>query len=284
MENNQLNQLADILEYKVSSRDSNNSGAAKIFREAQCVYNDFRTVKILNNTFNYLIYKFKAEEGTIKLTNTSKNIGDNVLNVLDARESNSNDAKSIMVGDFILDILIENSYLQLLREPFFRVEEVYFKGNKKKINYNPYKLEMGENFPKISINPKERIGLSLKKYKKWIRGQRINQGTRENLFKSNVKINEHYNETNFMQSIELLENVKWKINPQVAEISYKLKKILIATKIELNDEKGNKLYFDATDIKRKNINALLKNIKLFRNEDIFQPHLGNSSSVPKLEK
>ena len=77
MENNQLNQLADILEYKVSSRDSNNSGAAKIFREAQCVYNDFRTVKILNNTFNYLIYKFKSENGTIKLTNTSKNIGDN---------------------------------------------------------------------------------------------------------------------------------------------------------------------------------------------------------------
>ena len=29
MENNQLNQLADILEYKISSRDSNNSGAAK---------------------------------------------------------------------------------------------------------------------------------------------------------------------------------------------------------------------------------------------------------------
>ena len=211
MENNQLNQLADILEYKVSSRDSNNSGAAKIFREAQCVYNDFRTVKILNNTFNYLIYKFKSENGTIKLTNTSKNIGDNVLNVLDARESNSNDAKSIMVGDFILDLLIENRYLQLLREPYFRVEDVYYKGTKRKVNYNPYRLEMGESFPKISINPKERIGLSLKKYKKWIKGKRINQGIKENLIKSNIKINNSYDDASFMKSIELLENVKWKI-------------------------------------------------------------------------
>ena len=284
MENNQLNQLADILEYKISSRDSNNSGAAKIFRESQCVYNDFRTVKIINNTFNYLIYKFKSEEGSIKLTNTSKNIGDNVLNVLDARESNSNDARSIMVGDFILDILIDNRYLQLLREPFFRVEEVYFKGNKKKVNYNPYKLEMDENFPKISINPKERIGLSLKKYKKWIKGNRINQGIKENLIKSNIKIHNLYDEAPFMQSIELLENVKWKINPQVAEVSYKLKKILTATNIKLKDKQGNKLSFDATDLKRKNINAHLKNTSLFRNEDLFEPHLGNSSSVPKLEK
>ncbi len=122
METNKLNQLADILEHKVSSRDNNRSGAAKIFRESQCVYNDYRSVKIFNSTFNYLIYKFKAEQGTIKLTNTSKNIGDKVLNILNARESNSNDARSIMVGDFILDILIENRYLQLLREPFFRVE------------------------------------------------------------------------------------------------------------------------------------------------------------------
>jgi len=284
METNKLNQLADILEHKVSSRDNNRSGAAKIFRESQCVYNDYRSVKIFNSTFNYLIYKFKAEQGTIKLTNTSKNIGDKVLNILNARESNSNDARSIMVGDFILDILIENRYLQLLREPFFRVEEVFFKGNKKKVNYNPYRLEMDKNFPKISINPQDRIGLSLKKYKKWIKGQRINQGIKEDLVKSNIKINKHYDDTPFMKSIELLENVKWKINPQIAEISQKLKKLLTATNIKLEDEKGNTVYFDTIDIKRNNVNAHFKNINLYRNKDLFEPHKGNSSSVPKLEK
>jgi DNA-directed RNA polymerase len=284
MENNNLNNLADILEYKVTSRTSNNSGAAKIFRDTQCVYNDFRTVKILNSTFNYLIQKFKAEEGSIKLTNTSKNIGDIALNVLDARESYSNDAKSIMVGDFILDVLIDNRYLQLLREPFFRVEEVYAYGNKKKINYNPYRLEMDNQFPKISIKPKERIGISLKKYKKWIKGKRITHGTEEILIKSNIKIDKSYDDKSFMKSINMLENVKWKINPQVAEVSYKLKNKLIATNIELTDEKENKILFNTIDIKRKEDNAHLKNIKLYRNNDLFEPHLGNSSSVPKLEK
>ena len=104
----------DILEFKVTSRNNNASNAAKLFRDSQCVYNDYRTIKIITNAFNYLIQKFRIEEGSIKLTNTSKNIGDMIINVLDARESNSSDSKSIMVGDFILDLLIENRYLQLL--------------------------------------------------------------------------------------------------------------------------------------------------------------------------
>ncbi len=149
MENNELNQLADILENKITSRQGSRSIAAEIFRNAQCVYNDYRSVKMLNMTFNYLIQKFQMEEGSIKLTNTSKHIGDIVINVLQAQESNSTDAKSIMMGDFILDILITHRYLVLHREPFFRVEEVYHKGNKKQVNYNPYKLEIGEKFIKI---------------------------------------------------------------------------------------------------------------------------------------
>mgnify|MGYP000285618476 FL=1 len=91
---------------------------------------------MLNIIFSYLIQKFKQEEGIIKLTNTSKHIGDIVLNILDARESNSSDSKSIMVGDFILEQLIEGGYLILTREPFFRVEDVYFQNKKKKFNYN----------------------------------------------------------------------------------------------------------------------------------------------------
>ena len=121
MELNKINQLADILENKVTSRNSNNSYAAAIFRDTQCVYNDYRSVKMLNMIFNYLIQKFKIDEGSIKLTNSSKHIGDIVLNVLGARESNSTDAKSIMVGDFMIDILIAEKYL-VLQWPFALVD------------------------------------------------------------------------------------------------------------------------------------------------------------------
>ena len=63
MENKHLNNLADNLEFRVTARKNNSSGAAQIFRDSQCVYNDFRSVKIFNNTFNYLIQKFTQEEG-----------------------------------------------------------------------------------------------------------------------------------------------------------------------------------------------------------------------------
>ena len=284
MEANKINQLADILENKVTSRNSNNSLAATIFRDTQCVYNDYRSVKMLNMIFNYMIQKFRIEEGVIKLTNTSKNIGDIVINVLNARESNSTDAKSIMMGDFILDILIAEKYLILTREPFFRVEEVYSYGKKKKINYNPYKLEMGENFIKVSTDPKQRIGISLHKYKNWNKGKRKTQGVEEKLIKSNIKIDNNYKEAAFMQSINKLEKVRWKINPDIARISNQLKKQLIDTKIELVNESGETILFNSIDIKRENINKHLKNINLYRNQDLFEPHLGNSSTVPKLEK
>ena len=284
METNLINNIADILENRVTSRANNASGAAQIFRDTQCVYNDYRTVKMLNIIFSYLIQKFKQEEGIIKLTNTSKHIGDIVLNILDARESNSSDSKSIMVGDFILEQLIEGGYLILTREPFFRVEDVYFQNKKKKFNYNPYILEMGTQFPKISISPAERIGMSLHKYTPWHKDERINQGQKEKLIKSNIELTKECNKKPFIKSINALENVKWQINPDVAKVSLELKPQLISTNIELEDIDGNSIDFNAVDIRRQDINKHLKDIKLYRNKDIFEPHLGNSSAVPKLEK
>ena len=51
METNLINNIADILENRVTSRANNASGAAQIFRDTQCVYNDYRTVKMLNIIF-----------------------------------------------------------------------------------------------------------------------------------------------------------------------------------------------------------------------------------------
>lgn len=280
----QVNQLADILEYKITSRKHNNTNAAIIFRDAQCIYNDYRSVKIFNSTFNYLIQKFKIEEGSVKLTNASAYIGNITLEILNAGGFDSSTKSALSIGDFIIDILIAEKYLQLVREPFFRVEEVFIKAKKKQINYNPYKLEMGEKFFKISTNPKERIGISLYKYKKWNKGKRKTLGVDEKLVKSNVDIDNSYDNKPFMKSINRLENVKWKINHQVAEVSSALSKQLINTEIELINQDGMVIPFNTIDIKREHANAHLNGMLLYKDEDLFEPHLGNSSAVPKLEK
>ena len=284
MENNILNNLADTLEYRITNRNNNASGGAQTFRNAQCVYNDFRTVKILNVIFSYLIQKFKQENGIIKLTNTCKNIGDLALNILEARGSDYSDARAIMIGDFILDQLIDEKYLILNREPFYTIEEVYYKGKKKSFNYNPYVLEMGSNFPKISILPRERIGISLQKYTPWTTGSRNNQGEQERLVKSRVKITKDHNKKPFFDSINKLENVHWKINAQVAEVSKQLEEELINTAIDLINSEGMVVSFDTVDIKREQQNKHLHGMTLYRDKDLFEPHLGNSTAVPKLEK
>jgi len=283
METNLMNQLADILENRITSRSNNRSGAARIFRDTQCLYNDFRSVRILNNTFGFLIQKFRQGEGIIKLTATSKSIGDTTLNILNAQGSDSSVAKSIMMGDFILDLLIDERYLILNREPYFRVEEVYDKGKKKKVNYNPYILEMGPEFPKISVDPADRIGISLRPYKEWKKGKRITEGLQENLIKSNIEVTNDYDNKPFMESLRRLENVKWKINHDVARVSLLLKDKLTETNITLETFEGNEIIFDTSDIRREGINAHLKGIDIYRNGDIFEPHKGNSSSVPALE-
>ena len=284
MNQNKINQLADILEYKITSRNHNNTHAAIIFRDAQCIYEDYRTVKIINSMFNYLIQKFKMEEGSIKLTNTSAYIGNIALDILNGGGFDSETKKALSIGDFIIDMLIAEKYLVLTREPFYRVEEVFTGAKKKKINYNPYKLEMGKNFFQISTNPKERIGISNHKYGKWKKGKRRTLGVDEKLVKSNVDIDNTYDTAPFLQSINKLESVRWKINHQVAEVSSKLTPQLVNTEIELINQDGMTIMFDTIDIKREHVNSHLVGMLLYKDKDLFEPHLGNSSAVPKLEK
>jgi DNA-directed RNA polymerase len=283
MKSNLINQLADILENKITSRKYNNSNAAKTFRDAQCLCNDYRSVRIISNVFDFLIWKFRQGDGRIKLTNTSKNVGDIATGILNARGSDYSDARALCVGDFVLDILIENGYILLIREPYFRVEEVMDRQSKKKVNYNPYVLEMGQEFPKISIDPAERIGMSLKPYKEWKDGQRVTEGIPEKLVKSNVNI-KGYENSQFMVSMNTLENVKWKINHQVADVCLRLKAEITDINITLQDFSGNDVVFNVSDINRLGVNSSLKGIDLYRNGDIFEPHRGNSGAVPALEK
>ena len=283
VEKNNIFVLSDILEYKIVSRGNNRSIAAKIFREKNCINNDYRTPKILTNTFNFLIGRFKQNEGVLKLTNTSKCIGDIALDILDAKKNNKSDAKSIMMGDFILDLLISEQYLILTREEYYSVDEVLHNKVKKKINFNPYKLEIGNKFPEININPSERTGISLRKYAPWRNGKRVVENVTEKLIKSKVIIDSSIESSDFMKSINFLESVKWTINPDVANVSKLLKGKLINTEIDLINSEGMPVIFNTVDIKRDFQNKHLKNMLLYKDEGLFEPHLGNSSSVPVLE-
>ena len=285
VEKNNIFVLSDILEYKIVSRGNNRSIAAKIFREKNCINNDYRTPKILTNTFNFLIGRFKQNEGVLKLTNTSKCIGDITLDILDAKKNNKSDAKSIMMGDFILDLLLSEQYLILTREEYYSVDEVLHNKVKKKISFNPYKLEIGNKFPEININPSERTGISLRKYAPWRNGKRVVENVTEKLIKSKVIIDSSIESSDFMKSINFLESVKWTVNHKIAEanVSKLLKEKLINTEIDLINSEGMPVIFNTVDIKRDFQNKHLKNMLLYKDEGLFEPHLGNSSSVPVLE-
>jgi hypothetical protein len=96
--------------------------------------------------------------------------------------------------------------------------------------------------------PRERIGISLQKYTPWTTGDRNNQGEQERLVKSRVKITKEHNKKPFFDSINELENVHWKINAQVAEVSKQLQDELINTEIDLINSEGMVVSFDTIDI------------------------------------
>jgi len=189
-----------------------------------------------------------------------------------------------MMGDFIIDLLIDEKYLILNRENYYSVDEVVYNRKKRIVNFNPYTLEIGTNFPKVKIDPYERTGISLRKYQKWRGEERVIENVTEKLIKSKVKLEKNIENKDFIKSINYLEKVKWKINPDIAKVSAKLHEKLIDTTIELHDIDKNIIIFDTVDIRREYKNKAYKNIDLYRNGDIFEPHLGNSSAVPVIEK
>jgi len=107
-------------------------------------------------------------------------------------------------------------------------------------------------------------------------------GCKDLLVKGNVDINKETPKP-FLNAVNSLEEVQWEINPKVAEISEKLKSSLTDTSIRVKTKEGEELKFEASDIRRNNLNSHLKGVDLYHNEILFEPHKGNSTTVKTIE-
>jgi DNA-directed RNA polymerase len=276
-----INRLSEGIEDRTRTKGVRNSVAAVYFRDAGCIYNDFRTERIVSDTIQLLIHTFSRSDGVAKLTATSIKIGNIVKKVLGI--DNDSKAISIKLGDFILSEFVSQHYLNLEKEAFFCIEEVYAQGKKTQFGHNPYLLTIGPEFPEVTIKPKLRTGMSMKKYAHYSDGKRMVEGVLEHMGRGvmNFKGTE---ETQFFKSLNKLESVKWSINSRVAEISKALKEDLTCRYMTVQDFDGNDCQFDVYDIQRGYKNKHLNGVDIYFNEDMFEPHKGNSTIIPILEK
>ncbi len=276
-----INRLSEGIEERTRTRGVRNSTAAVCFRDAGCIYNDFRTERIVNDTIQMLIKAFSKVGGATKLTATSIHIGDIVKKVLGIKDETK--TISIKLGDFVLSEFVAQGYLNLEKEDYFSIEEVYIKGKKTQFGHNPYLLTIGPEFPEITIKPKLRTGMSLKKYNHYSDGTRMVEGVLENMGRgpNNFKGTEN---AEFFKSLNKLEAVKWSINSRVAEVSMALKDDMTCRYMTVQDFDGNDYQFDVYDIQRKYKNKRLDGVDLYLNGGMFEPHKGNSTTIPILEK
>ena len=276
-----INRLSEGIEERTRTRGVRNSVAAVYFRNAGCIYNDFRTERIVTDTIQLLIKAFGRGAGVIKLTATTIKVGEVVKRTLGIDDTSKTVA--IKLGDFILSEFVSQEYLNLEKEPFFIIEELYIQGKKTKFGHNPYLLTLGSEFPEIIVKPTLRTGISMKKYEPYKEGIRMVEGVAENMGRGNMDF-KGIEGTQFFKSLCKLESVKWTVNHKIAEVSKALKDKLTCRYITVQDFDNNDCDFDTYDIRRKHKNKHLNDIDLYHNGDMFEPHKGNSTIIPILEK
>ena len=275
-----IQEVVWMLEDKITSYKNNRSVAVQIYRNAKCLRDDFRNYSIIMDTFNHLTYAFCKNQGTILLTSTLISIGEIAAKALDVEEQPK--SKTIQLGSLVVEALIENDYLTLHREEYLTYEEIIDKGVKHRVRTQPYHLELGHKFTDIKFLVKERNGISTRRFPKWTKKDRMVGGCTEKLVKGSVEIKEETPKP-FLNAVNNLEEVQWEINHKVAEISDKLRSQLIDTSIEVRTKSGGKEAFEASDIKRQNLNARLLDVELYHNDVLFEPHKGNATTVKTIE-
>lgn len=268
------------IEETIMSVTNNKRTAVQLFRNAKCLRDDFRTYSIVLDSFHYLTYAFCKHDGMIWLTNTLISVGGIASKALDVPKPDKN--KSAQLGSLIVESMIKNNYLTLHRESYSNFEEIIKDGEKTKVRYNPYHLELGSNYSDIKLPIKERNGISIRKFPKWENKERMIMGCKDVLVKGNVEIDKE-TPPEFIKSINSLEEVQWEINSKVAEISIQLRKTLTDTNIRVKTKDGQNREFDVTDIKRESTNKELKDLELYYNDELFEPHKGNNAIVKALE-
>jgi len=275
-----IEELVWELEEYIMDCKNNRSRAVQLFRNAQCLRGDFRLHAIFNESLNYLTATFKRHDGTLMFANTVMHLGNIVKRHINQPFIYA-DTK-MHLGACLVSILIKHKYANLKREEFFTIEEI--KVNKKTIpvRLQPYQLEIGERLFNIKYDNKDRLGISTTKFPIWIKQTRIINGVKEGLIKG--KVDMPAENQPFLKAVNHLEQVKWEINPYVANISDLLREKLTNTIITLTDKDNNEVLFDTRDIPRDTLNKRYKKVKLFNNGTLFNPHKGNSTTVKNLEK
>ncbi len=281
MENSNVQEIVWSIEEKImqSGSANNNNYAIKEIRNANCLRDDFRMVNIIKETFNYLTSTFQRHEGKIMLTNTNMNVGEIMVRHLNIE--NDNIVIKMKLGCLVLNTLIDNEYLILTREPFFTIEEIMERGQKRTVRLQPYHLEMGHRYGNIILDDKERIGISRHQYPAWKQNVRMVDGIKDRLIKSSIKEIDRYDE--YVKAVNTLEKVKWCVNASVAKVSEQLTNKLTETIIKLKTENGDEIEFDTKDIRRENINETYKDVNLYRDGSLFEPHKGNATTVKTIE-
>ncbi|MCS5590515.1 MAG: hypothetical protein NZ824_11170 [Candidatus Thioglobus sp.] len=275
-----IQEIAWIIEDKVTSYKNNKSVAVQIYRNARCLRDDFRNYSIIMDTFNYLTYAFCKNEGQILLTNTLMKVGEIASKALNVQ--NQPKAKTIQLGSLIIEALVENSYLTLHREEYLTYEEIMEKGVRHKIRLQPYHLELGHRFCGVKFLVKERSGISMRRFPKWEGKERMVNGYKDKLIKGNVNIDRKTPKP-FLNAVNSLEEVQWEINPNIAEVSKMLRSQLIDASIKVSTKDGKELIFEAGDIRRNNLNSHLKDVDIYHNDVLFEPHKGNATTVKTIE-
>ena len=273
-----IQEIVWAIEEIVTDYRNNKRIAVQMFRNAKCLRDDFRCYSIVADTFNFLTYSFCKHEGEVPLTNSLVKIGEIAAKTLDLKKIGTN--RSIQLGSLIIEALIDNDYITLHREEYMSYEHLIEKDGKVSVRFQPYHLELGSRFKGIKFLVKERIGISSRKYPKWDSNKRMVLGIEDRLVKGNIKISEV---KPYLKAVNNIEQVKWEINPKVAEISKELTSLLIDSSIRVNTKDGSIVIFEARDIKRENENKQYKDVDLFLNGVLFEPHKGSSSQVKVIE-
>ena len=290
--------LAEMIESEARHRKNNNGVAPRLFKDVGCIFEDGRTITIVQNTISILAKAFAKKDGKPKLTAIAIAIGDDALNILGYESGVVNKGDVIKVGDFILDAFDKMGLVILTREDYLTstmvsiwVKELDKGGNptyipkKKKITVSPWIIEIGPEFKTVVMSTKERTGLSLKPYPRFHKGGRVINGVYQRLSKSYADVAEISNETVFIQAIDKIESVKWAVDARVAAVSYALKDELTDTMITLFDGSGKPYTFDASDIYRTAGNEHLVGVDLYLPEasKMFEPEMGNAAKVDFLK-
>ena len=275
MENN-IQEIVTLVEDKIMSSRSNKRRAVILFRDQKCLRDDFRTAEIVEETFGIMIMAFIKETGRTNLTKTLIKVGEMI-----ARRFNieANKATAAQLGTLIIEQMIIADYLILMQEPFFTFDDIAINGKKTTVRSQGYILEIGPKFVGIKFADKVRTGIQLYRYTPWASGSRIVDGMHHVLTKYYGDQPLVRGDEAYLRAVNNLEQVRWEVNPKIAEVSELLIESISDTTIRLDEG----IKFNVTDVKRLTANKHLAGKELFLNGAPFRPEKGNSLSPDTLE-